>query len=217
MIRKFITTCLLAATLSSCNAQNPTQASAAPLTDQSSSGFTSLTKGKLEQNWLAQRNYKLENGIISGRSGRLYSKEQYSDFHLKFDFKLTSGANNGLAIRSPRNGKPIELQILDSEHPKYKDLKTYQYHGSMYNYKAAKRGFLKKAGEWNSQEVICKGSMVKVILNGTVIMEADLSKVKPISNQYVVHYINKATKGHIGFLGHGAAVQFKNICIKKLK
>lgn len=179
--------------------------------------FTSLTEDKLETNWIKQGDYKLEQGLISGSKGRLMSKEQYADFHLKFDFKLSPGSNNGLAVRSPLKGRPIELQILDSEHSKYKKLKDYQYHGSLYNYKAAKRGFLKKAGQWNSEEVICKGTVVKVILNGTLIMEADLSMVQPIdATKYVVPYINKAVKGYIGFLGHNSGVQFKNIRIRRL-
>lgn len=186
-----------------------------PLFLNAEEGFTTLSEGTIDKHWM-KSDYNLKDGIISGKKGRLLSKEEYSDFHLKFDFKLPPGGNNGLAIRSPLKGRPIELQILDSEHPKYANLKDYQYHGSLYNYAPAKRGHLKPAGEWNSQEVICKGLMIEVILNGTTILNVDLSKVKPLGDRYIVPYINKATKGHIGFLSHGAIVQFKNVRIKNL-
>lgn len=177
--------------------------------------WTLLSEGPIEKHW-RKSGYSLKDGVIHGSNGRLYSKKEYDDFHLKFDFKLEPGGNNGLAIRTPLNQRPIELQILDSNHAKYKDIKNYQHHGSLYNYVPAKQEALKAAPAWNSQEVICKGNHVKVILNGTVIMEADLSKVKPITKDYLVPYINKAKKGHIGFLGHNSRVWFKNVRIKEL-
>jgi hypothetical protein len=177
-------------------------------------GFTDLLAGGTLDAWQPQKDYTLKDGIVSGRSGRLYSKKEYSDFHFKFEFRLQEGTNNGLAIRSPNRGRPIELQIIDNK--RYAKLKDYQRHGSLYNYVPAKTGFQKPVGEWNQQEVVCKGSMVTVTLNGTIILEADLSKVKPIGDRYVVNYINTASKGHVGFLGHNSLIEFRNIRIKEL-
>jgi hypothetical protein len=112
----------------------------------------------------------------------------------------------------------MELQILDSEHPIYKDLHEYQYHGSVYGIIPAKRGFLKPTGEWNYQEVIAKGNHIKITLNGTVIVDGDIKEATkngtPDKKQHPGLFNEK---GHIGFLGHGSPVKFRNIRIKELK
>jgi hypothetical protein len=111
----------------------------------------------------------------------------------------------------------MELQILDNEADMYKNLQPYQYHGSVYGVVPAKRGYLKPTGEWNQQEVIVKGPKVKVILNGQVIINADIVEaVKGNEKVQKEHpgLINKT--GHIGFLGHGDVVRFRNIRVKTL-
>ena len=111
----------------------------------------------------------------------------------------------------------MELQILDNEVPIYKDLKAYQYHGSIYGTVPAKRGFLKPVGEWNYQEVIVKGPKITVILNGTTILDADISDARKNGTiDGLAHPGLLRNSGHIGFLGHGSPVQFKNIRIKDL-
>ena len=97
---------------------------------------------------------------------------------MRFEFKLTPGANNGLALRWPLEGrgKGIESQILDNTAERYSKLREAQYHGSLYKLQAAKRGHLKPAGEWNRQKVTVNGPEVTVELNGAVILEASLNQ-----------------------------------------
>lgn len=181
-----------------------------------SGGYSSLFSGKDLKHWENEGDYKINNGVIYGTKGRLWSKKDYKDFSLKFEFKLHPATNNGLAIRTPKGKKPIELQIIDNSSPKYAKIKDYQRHGSMYSYAPAKTGFLKKQGEWNQQEVICKGSSVKVILNGTIILDVDLKTVKQVpGSKYKVDYINNASKGRIGFLGHRTPIEIRNVLIKE--
>src|SRR5690606_29316744 len=138
--------------------------------------------------WIGNtRDYITENGnmVVRPKPGKsslgnnLFSKEEFGDFVLRFEFQLTPGANNGLGIRSPITGdaayEGMELQILDNDAPVYKDLKVYQYHGSIYGTLPAKRGFLKPTGQWNYQEVTVQGPKIKVVLNGTVILDADIT------------------------------------------
>jgi hypothetical protein len=108
-----------------------------------------------------------------------------------------------------------ELQVLDSEHPKYVDLDARQFHGSAYGMVAAQRGYLRPTGEWNFQEVTVRGSTLKVELNGTVILDTDLSKV----TEYLAgkaHPGKDRTSGFFGFAGHNDPVAFRNVRIKKL-
>ena len=60
---------------------------------------------------------------------------------------------------------------------KYAKLDPRQYNGSAYGMVAAHRGYLRPIGEWNFLEVTVKGPTIKVELNGTRILDADLSKV----------------------------------------
>ena len=128
-------------------------------------GFVSLFDGKTLAGWTgATKGYFVEDGKIvcpAKGGGNLFTVQEYSDFILRFEFKLESGSNNGLAIRAPLKGNAafagMELQIIDNTAEKYQRLKPWQYHGSVYGVVAAKRGSLKPVGEWNSQEVLCQG------------------------------------------------------------
>ena len=189
-------------------------------------GFKALFDGKSMQGWQGDvGGYEVKDGEIrckAGAGGKLLTKEEFADFDLKFEFRLTPGANNGLGIRAPADGDAafvgMELQILDDGHAKYATLEPYQYHGSIYGVVAAKRGALKPTGEWNAQEVIAKGSKIKVILNGTTIVDADIAEWrdgKPTIDKRD-HPGLKRDRGHIGFLGHGDEVHFRNIRLKAL-
>ncbi len=190
-------------------------------------GFKALFNGKNLEGWIGNKvDYSVVEGNIvidpkGGGSGNLFTEKEYADFNYRFEFQLTPGANNGLGIRTPPQGDAayagMELQILDNTSPIYAKLQPYQYHGSVYGVIPAKRGFLKPVGEWNEEEVIVQGTRVKVILNGEVIVDGDIAG--PRDNGTMDHKNHpglKRDKGHIGFLGHGSVVSFRNIRIKEL-
>ena len=188
--------------------------------------FTPLFNGRNLEGWIgATDQYSVKDGMIvlpKGKAGKLLTKEEYGNFILRFEFRLTPNANNGLAIRAPISGDAayngMELQILDGTSGKYTNLKPYQTHGSIYGVAPAKRGFLKPLGEWNAQQVECRGRNIRVTLNGHVILDANLDAVAPggktIDGQN--HPGLQNSKGHLGFLGHGDEVAFRNIRIQPL-
>ena len=194
----------------------------------SEEGFIRLFNGTDLTGWRGDTtSYVAEDGMIvihpevEGGGGNLYTEEQYADFVLRFEFRLTPGANNGLGIRAPLEGDAayvgMELQILDNSAEQYADLRPYQYHGSIYGTFAAKRGFQNPPGEWNSQEVIALGRRIIVILNGTVIVDADIDLAStPATTDGRDHPGLRRRRGHIGFLGHGSKVEFRNIRIREL-
>jgi len=190
-------------------------------------GFEVLFDGRNLDRWVGNKSgYLLQDGAIvvnpkGGSGGNLYTADQYGNFEFRFEFQLTPGANNGLGIRTPLKGDAayvgMELQILDNDAEKYKTLQTYQYHGSIYGVAAAKRGFLKPTGEWNRQTVIANGDRIKVILNDEVILDADVREVsKNGTADKRPHPGLLNARGHIGFLGHGDVVKFRNIRILKM-
>ncbi len=190
-------------------------------------GFASLFNGKNLDAWVGNKqSYRVENGVIiidpqGGGGGNLYTEKEYSDFIFHFEFQLTPGANNGLGIHAPLEGDAAylgkEIQILDNTAEKYANLKPYQYHGSVYGVIPAKRGFLKPVGQWNKEEVIVKGNKIQVILNGTTILDGDLQEAsKNGTMDGRDHPGLQRNSGHIGFLGHGDVLRFRNIEIKDL-
>ena len=197
-----------------------------PLGKPDKDGFISLFNGKDLTGWIGSvKGYGVENEAVYCKprgGGNLLTAHQFGDFILKFEFKLPPGANNGLAIRSPLRGNPayvgMELQILDNKHPMYARLRPAQYHGSIYDVVPAKRGHLKPTGEWNAQEVRAIGAKITVILNDTTIVDADLDEVRRTAKPDLLkrHPGLNRHKGHIGFLGHGSRVEFRNIRIKPL-
>ncbi len=191
-------------------------------------GFVSLFNGRDLSGWTGDTiSYVAENGKIviypsRGKGGNLFTKKEYGDFILRFEFKLTPGANNGLGIRAPLSGDAaysgMEIQILDNTAERYNNLKPYQFHGSIYGVVPAKRGYLKPVGEWNFEEVIAKGRRITVKLNGVIIVDADIDEAStPKTMDGKEHPGLKRDTGHIGFLGHGSHIEFRNIRIKELK
>jgi hypothetical protein len=205
-------------------------------------GFTTLFNGKDLTGWVYGRRangaenksgkgYQIENGVLYSTKddgGNLYTEKEYADFVFRFDFKLTENANNGIGIRAPLEGDAayvgIEIQVLDDGGSQYTKLQPFQYHGSIYGMIAPKRGFQKPVGEWNSEEISVKGRQITIKLNGTTIIDASLDEVKDPAMLKAHADMSKPegsrgianTKGHIGFLGHGARVEFRNVRVKEL-
>ena len=171
----------------------------------------------------AVENYEVVDGLIRckpGKGGVLYHGREYSDFVARVEFRVPAGGNNGLAIRYPGQGAAsstamCELQILDDSAEQYARLDPRQYHGSVYGMVAARRGYLRPAGEWNFQEVTVQGPRIKVELNGTVIVDADVSKVTEFMGGKP-HPGKDRTSGYFGFAGHDDPVAFRNVSIRPL-
>jgi hypothetical protein len=204
-------------------------------------GFTSIFNGKDLTGWVygsrrgaenkSGRGYQVENGVIYSTvedGGNLYTEKEYADFVLRFEFRLTENANNGIGIRAPLDADAayagIEIQVLDDSGSKYTNLRPAQYHGSIYDMVPAKRGFQKPVGEWNSEEITARGRQITVRLNGATIVDANLDDVKDEATLAKHRDLSRPegsrgianTKGHIGLLGHGARVEFRNFRIKEL-
>lgn len=190
-------------------------------------GFTSLFDGIDLHGWKlvggVGPGYVVRDGMIvcpKEGGGNLFTEKTYANFVFRFEFKLTAGANNGIGIRAPYEGDAayvgMEIQILDHDDPQYKGwLKPAQHHGSIYDVVAAKTGFLKPLGEWNYEEITANGRRITVKLNGTTITDANLDDVKDPA-VLKKHPGLARSDGHIGFLGHGSLVEFRNIRVKEL-
>lgn len=196
--------------------------------EEQEEGFQVLFDGTNMHEWQGNTvDYVLEDGCISmvpskSFGGNLYTRKEYDNFIYRFEFQLTPAANNGVGIRTPLEGDAayagMEIQILDCEHPVYKDITPLQHHGSVYGIIPAQAHALKPVGEWNTEEIRAEGDHIRVTVNGVVVLEGNIREaVKNGTPDGKEHpgLFNK--KGHIGFLGHGSPVKFRNIRIKELK
>jgi hypothetical protein len=196
------------------------------LASKGGNDFKSAFNGKNFEGWAGPtNNYSVDHGSIQcmkGKGGTIYVNDELGDFSARMEFKLPPGGNNGLAIRYPGSGDTAyvgmcELQVLDDSAKKYAKLHPAQYHGSAYGMVPAARGYQRPVGEWNFQEVTVDGSRIKVELNGTLILNADLANVeKPMYD--LGKFKGRLRKsGYFGFAGHGDAVSFRNISIRNIK
>ena len=123
----------------------------------------------------------------------------------------------------------MEIQVLDHDAPIYKNLRVYQQHGSVYGIIPAKRVKFPPLGTWNVEEIRAVGDRITVTVNGEVILDGDIRQacqghnVAPDggkNNPYTVDHKNHPglfnASGHIGLLGHGAGIKFRNIRLKEL-
>ncbi len=166
-----------------------------------------------------------------GQKGLIIYDEQFGNFHLKVDWKISEGGNSGIFYLGAEEGYPSivhtapELQVLDNErHPDAKAGKNgNRKAGALYDLIPADPQNANPAGEWNRVEVVVKDGYVKHIMNGEEVLSYQLwteawkelvsgSKFPKIRGDW--HDVPRS--GYIGLQDHGDDVWFKNIKIKKL-
>src|SRR2546430_9266185 len=196
------------------------------LASHGNEGFHSVFNTKNFDGWAGPVNeYEVKDGAIccqKGKGGTIYTKDEFADFVARVEFKLPHGGNNGLAIRYPGEGDTAyvgmcEFRVLDDNYEKATGGKMdpRQAHGSAYGMVAAARGYQRPIGEWNFQEVIVKSSTIKVELNGTLILDADLSESEDLNGHHPPTG-QEPDQEQFGFAGHNDPVCFRNVQIKRL-
>ena len=182
-----------------------------------------------------EKGWTVENGVLTvnkggpQRGGDINSKEQFSEFDLCFDFRITKGANSGVKYLFARYEKGgwlgCEYQVLDDDfHPDAKEGRDgNRKTASLYDVlPVTGKKKMKPTGEWNSARVVIKGSKVTHYLNGQKVLSFDfkskayeeawkLSKFKNSDPMF-----GTVEKGHIHIQDHQDEVSFRNIKIKDL-
>lgn len=209
--------------------------------DEAAQGYEVLFDGRSLHKWTGNTvNYVPLDGTIDvtasyGGSGNLYTVKEYGDFDLRFEFRfLRRGVNNGIGIRTPMGVDAayhgMEIQILDHDAPIYKNLRVYQQHGSVYGIIPAQEHVVfGELGTWNTMQIHAVGDRITVTVNGRVILDGDIreackghnvSQDGSKKNPYTVDGKNHPglfnEKGHLGLLGHGAGIQFRNLRVLDL-
>jgi hypothetical protein len=190
--------------------------------------WKSLFNGKDLSGWKAINGpisgWHAENGVLycdGGAGGWLATTDQYKNFELELEFRLPPGGNSGVFLRAPEMGHPafdsMEIQVLDDDAPQYAEIKPWQHCGSLYGLAAAKIGAAKKAGEWQKYFIVCDGQRVKVTLNGTLVVDANLADYEDgKTTDGKPHPGIKRTQGVVGLQNHETRIDYRNLRIRTL-
>jgi hypothetical protein len=159
--------------------------------------------------------------------GDIVTTEEFSDFDLKFEFRLSPVANSGVLYRViERPGFAIwnnapEYQVLDDQ--AYIDMGTMDMNthltGDNYDLQSAAARPLRPLGEWNEGRIVVSGNHVEHWLNGEMTVEYELlspewetlvaaSKFAPFPDY------GRAPSGPIGLQDHGRLVWYRNIRVR---
>ena len=205
--------------------------------NEKAEGWKLLFDGKTSTGWKSYRanrpfpekGWVIENGVLTsdpaGRAGDIITEEEFSDFELTLEFKITKGANGGIKyFILPGTNLGCEYQILDDEnHPDAKLGKPgTRLQGGLYDVIApAKDKKGSPIGEWNNARIISKGMHVEHWLNGKKIVEfergsAAFQAAKTESKFNTNEQWATPAQSPILLQDHGDVVSFRNIKIRKL-
>lgn len=202
-------------------------------------GWVLLFDGKTTKGW---RNFNSDNvgpawkvadGALyfdpsGGKGGDLITDEEYQDFELKLEWKVSACGNSGIlynVVEDPKYSTVWltgpEMQILDNTcHP---DAKIHKHRaGDLYDLIPCSKETVKPAGEWNEVRIVSRNANYQFWLNGTKVVSFTMhtpqwdemirnSKFKDMPD------FGKANKGHLALQDHGDQVWFRNIKIRTLK
>lgn len=200
----------------------------------STKGWTAANKPSFPENgWSIQDGNLTVIKDQAGKSpegGDITSIKEFGAFELKFDFKMTEGANSGLKyFVNTINGSALglEYQILDDEkHPDAKQgINGNRTLGSLYDLIAANKpkAYMRKMGEWNQGVVkVFPDNRVEHWLNGHKVVEYQRASPEFIALIAKSKYkdlvgFGLAPKGKILIQDHGDKVSFRSIKVKELK
>ena len=212
-----------------------TASGATPLTaEQRAGGWRSLFDGTSTAAW---RGYKeqgvpagwtIVDGVLtkSGAVGDLMTKDQFKNFELALDWKLSKGGNAGIFYRGTEDYDHIywsgpEYQLLDdANHPDGQSRLTSA--GADYGLYPSRAGVVNPADQWNSTLIVVNGNTVQHWLNGQKLLEYELgspdwtAKVKASKFLAYPKY-GTAAQGYIAIQGdHDGGLSIRNVRIREL-
>ena len=169
--------------------------------------------------------------ITADKDKVLWTKDEYENFAIDFEYKLEPGANSGMLIygSDTKNWIPntVEVQLLDDYAEKWSNDPAYMKNASLYGHCAPTKQTVRRASEWNRMTVFARGKNIQIICNGEKVLDADLSKWTDAKKNpdgtdippwFSRPWADLPTKGKIGFQGmHGKSrPYFRNIRIRPL-
>ena len=196
-------------------------------------GWLLLFDGRTTNGWMnsdrtAPRTPVQDGALNPHKAGHymLVHTQQWSNFLLALDFKISKGCNSGIFVRAatltPRPGKDvgfngIEIAIDDTTGAGLHDA------GAVYDLVKPLRNAMKPVGEWNHMEISSISNRLEVVLNGDPVTRADLElftepnkRPDGSAHKFDIAFKDHPQQGHIGLQDHGSPCWFKNIKLKPI-
>jgi hypothetical protein len=201
-------------------------------TNSTDAGFVSLFDGKTLDGWSGPaEHYFAANGCLvsdfgstanAGQRDQLYTARTYADFALRFDYRLSAGANSGMLLRAPHPVKSskeaLELQIIDDSAPDVAALPAWFHNGAIHRVLAPRQSASKAPGDWTSVEISWVGRSLEVVMGDRVIIDTDTANPNDKLPTAGDHPGLSRDAGRIVFNGFGSRgrVEYRNIRIMEL-
>ncbi|HJU44334.1 MAG TPA: DUF1080 domain-containing protein [Vicinamibacterales bacterium] len=210
------------------NAQTPSLTA-----KEKAEGWKLLFDGKSLAGWRSYQattppsGWRAINGelVREGDGGDLMTAEQYGDFDLRFEWKVTENGNSGVIYRIatteefPWQTGP-EYQILhNAGHRDGKNPMTSA--ASNYAVNPPTRDLTRPVGEWNEGRIVARGNVIEHWLNGQKLVEYEIgsadweARVKASKFAKLKDY-GRIKRGYIALQDHGNLVYYRNIKIRSL-
>ena len=201
-------------------------------------GWTDLFDGKSLNGWrgykqpdASKTRWKVENGLLTidpgdGKDTRgardLISTGTYDNFELSIEWRISPGGNSGIkyfVLEDRDSAIGHEYQVIDDE--KHADAKigTHRQTAAFYDVLPAANRPIKPAGEWNQTRIVVNGRNVEHYLNGTRVLQYQLSSPElqaavDKSKFKGIERFGKPQKGHILLQDHGDRVWYRSVRIR---
>ncbi|HEY0054863.1 MAG TPA: DUF1080 domain-containing protein [Pedobacter sp.] len=200
-----------------------------PLFDgKTTSGWHSYGKSYAGAAWIVEDGALHLNISPNLEGGDLVSNEEFSDFHLKLEWKIAPGGNSGVMFYVHEDKEKYEytyftgpeMQVLDND--KHPDAKINKHRaGDLYDLIASRKEVVKPVGQWNQAEIKSKNGKLQFFLNGTkvvstVLWNDDWKKLVSRSKFNSIPSFSIYKTGKISLQDHGDEVWYRNIMIKRL-
>jgi hypothetical protein len=234
--------CLAAAILVSCSTTKQSTMQSSDSNSAAGDGWISLFDGKTTAGWHTYNKtgignaWKVEDGTLhldasakktqSATGGDIVTDEEFENFHLKYDWKISPNGNSGVIFYSKEDPQYSamwhtgpEMQVLDNNgHPDAKITKHRS--GDLYDLITSKEA-VKPVGEWNTAEIVANNGKLEFYLNGqqtlsTTMWDDNWRNMIAASKFKDMPAFGTIKKGRIGLQDHGDDVWFRNIQIKRL-
>lgn len=205
------------------------------LTDaEKSEGWKLLFDGKTLSGWQAFGRKPitgweaLDGALVrTGGGGDIVSDEEFDDFELKIDWRISAAGNSGVfyrvrqapGLRYPWETGP-EMQVLDNaEHPDGRSPLTSA--GANYALHAPPRDVTRPVGFYNEARIVARGPRVEHWLNGEKLVEYEIggaawNQLVAASKFKAMPRYGREKGGSIVLQDHGDRVWYRNIKIRRL-
>jgi hypothetical protein len=214
---------------------NSTLGATSVTAEQRAAGWRPLFDGGSTSAWRGYKSqtfppgWRIVDGVLTKSASveDIMTRDQFGNFQLAFDWKLTPGGNAGVFYRGTEEYDKIywsapEYQLLDDAgHADGQSRLTSA--GADYGLYPSPAGVVKPADQWNSTLIVANGNRIQHWLNGQKLLEYEIGspdwEAKVKASKFVTYpNYGRAKQGYIAIQGdHDGTLAIRNIRIREIK